>query len=241
MIVEAVWLCKIRNCGGPPLRLNTLATSSERFPILLFRNTLCTFNSCSSNMSVPNAAVPRTFRCFIHSRTQLERCMFSTTRRGFASSAITKEEVATESTKASPPLAPALVSTQRDENWPLRSGLPPIGSRRRRAALRDSPNLPFEQLPYQCFQEARKVLAADREEKLKQIELQRARIARLLQQDATVSGGEFEKQRRLTSMRKHLEELKILADINDPAIRKRFQDGEGTTQVPRIYLVTCRI
>jgi len=109
----------------------------------------------------------------------------------------------------------------------MRSGIKPIGSRRRRAALQGSTNIPFEQLPYQCFQEARKILQADREEKLQQIEVERARIARLQAQDPAVSGGETEKHRRLRSMRKYLEELKILADINDPVIKKRFEDGEG--------------
>lgn len=31
---------------------------------------------------------------------------------------------------------------------------------------------------------------------------------------------------RLIAMQKYLEELKILADINDPMIKKRFEDGE---------------
>lgn len=62
---------------------------------------------------------------------------------------------------------------------------------------------------------------------MQQIEIERGRIARLQAQDPAVSGGEIEKDRRLTSMRKYLEELKIFADINDPAIKKRFEDGEG--------------
>lgn len=138
-----------------------------------------------------------------------------------------KEEASLQSTPSASPLDPALVSTRKEERQLMRSGIRPIGSRRRRAALQDSANMPFEQLPYQCFQEARKLLGADREEKLQQIEIERARIARLQAQDPAGSGGEMEKNRRLTSMRKYLEELKILADINDPAIKKRFEDGEG--------------
>lgn len=103
----------------------------------------------------------------------------------------------------------------------------PIGSRRRRAALKSSANIPFEQLPYQCFQEARKVLQADREEKLEMIAKERLRIKRLEAQDASISGGESQKQTRLDSLRRHLEYLKIQADINDPLIKKRFEDGEG--------------
>jgi large subunit ribosomal protein L35 len=109
----------------------------------------------------------------------------------------------------------------------MRMGIKPIGSRRRRAALQDSMNIPFERLPYQCFQEARKILLADREEKLKEIEVTRARIARLREQDATISGGEKEKQTRLKSMTDRLEKLKILADVNDPVVKKRYEDGEG--------------
>lgn len=110
----------------------------------------------------------------------------------------------------------------------MKGGIIPIGSRRRRAALKSSDNIPFEQLPYQCFQEARKVLAADREEKLKLIATERLRISNLVATDATnVRGGEATKQKRLESMRRHLEYLKIQADINDPMIKKRFEDGEG--------------
>ena len=111
----------------------------------------------------------------------------------------------------------------------MKTGVIPIGSRRRRAALKSSDNIPFEQLPYHCFQEARKVLLADREEKLKMIATERLRISYLLAQDASnTAEGELRKQTRLDSMRQHLEYLKIQADINDPLIKKRFEDGEGT-------------
>ena len=111
----------------------------------------------------------------------------------------------------------------------MKSGITPIGSRRRRAALKFSDNIPFEKLPYQCFQEALKVLKADREEKVKAIEKERLRISNLMALDSSaVSGGEIQKQTRLESMRRHLEYLKIQADINDPLIKKRFEDGEGT-------------
>jgi large subunit ribosomal protein L35 len=109
----------------------------------------------------------------------------------------------------------------------MREGTPPIGSRRRRAALRTSDNIPFEQLPYQCFQEARKVLLEDRQEKLKAIEVERARLARLRERDAAEMGGEHRKQVRIRSTEKYLEKLKILADINDPIVKKRFEDGLG--------------
>ena len=97
--------------------------------------------------------------------------------------------------------------------------------------------LPFEQLPYQCFQEARALLQADREEKLQKIGVQRARIVQLQAEDAAKSGGEPAKGRRLKSMRKELERLKILADINDPIIKKRFEDNQGESG-PRDQQVT---
>jgi large subunit ribosomal protein L35 len=135
---------------------------------------------------------------------------------------------ATAPTDSAVPYNPLTVTSIKGERALMRSGVNPIGSRRRRAALKTSDNIPFEQLPYQCFQEARKVLQADREEKLKAIALERARIAKLLAKDAsTIKGGEAHKQVQISSMRRHLERLKILADINDPLIKKRFEDGEG--------------
>lgn len=40
-------------------------------------------------------------------------------------------------------------------------------------------------------------------------------------------GGEASKKGKLIAMQKYLEELKILADINDPVVKKRFEDGMG--------------
>ncbi|KAL8930674.1 MAG: hypothetical protein Q9208_000545 [Pyrenodesmia sp. 3 TL-2023] len=139
--------------------------------------------------------------------------------------------------EALPPLGvldPNIVSSPRLERKLVRTtGQQPIGSRRRRAALQNSKNIPFEQLPYQCFQEARKLLLADREEKLKQIEEERRRIAKVKAVTATQYGGEYVKKGRIVRMQKHLEKLKILADINDPVIKKRFEDGEGTGDMNR--------
>lgn len=110
----------------------------------------------------------------------------------------------------------------------METGKMPIGSRRRRVAIRTTDNIPFEQLPYQAFQEARRVLAADREEKLAQIKLELDKIAWLEKKDATeVKGGQKMKDIRLASLRRHVERLKILADVNDPLVKKRFEDGLG--------------
>lgn len=120
----------------------------------------------------------------------------------------------------------------------MRQGTFPIGSRRRRAALQSSNNIPFEQLPYQCFQEARKVLLADRAEKLEQIEMMRQRIARLEALSSEEAGGEQSQKSRLRAMQLHLERLKIHADINDPLVKRKFEDGQGNSQnLPRKPLV----
>ena len=113
----------------------------------------------------------------------------------------------------------------------MKQGTEPIGSRRRRAAVRQSPNIPFEQLPYHCFQEARKVLAEERAEKLEELEKTSVEIAKLEKRSAKVyRAGELFKQKRLESLRSHLEYLKIQADVNDPAVKRKFEDGLGKPQ-----------
>ncbi|KAJ9139477.1 Ribosomal protein YmL35 [Pleurostoma richardsiae] len=115
----------------------------------------------------------------------------------------------------------------------MRKGVMPVGSRRRRAAVRTSANVPFEQLPYQCFQEARKVLQADREEKLAKIREELDKIRRLEATDASkFRDGEYHKQKKLGSLRRYVEELKILADINDPLVKRKFEDGLGDMTKP---------
>lgn len=165
----------------------------------------------------------------------LARCLQNTSSlylsarsiRTFTSSTTFNAEAAAQEAAAPSGLDPETVVRPENERKLMRQGIMPIGSRRRRAALKSSANIPFEQLPYQCFQEARKVLQADREEKLEMIAKERLRIKRLEAQDASISGGESQKQTRLDSLRRHLEYLKIQADINDPLIKKRFEDGEG--------------
>ncbi|KAK5663117.1 hypothetical protein OQA88_6534 [Cercophora sp. LCS_1] len=110
---------------------------------------------------------------------------------------------------------------------------PIMGSRRRRAALATSYNIPFEQMPYQCFQEARKILNQDRQEKIAQILAEEQKIKRLEATDAsTFRGVEPYKRKRLDSLRKYVEELKILADINDPLVKRKFEDGQGDMNKP---------
>lgn len=157
--------------------------------------------------------------------------------RNFTSSAKNPEEaslqVDSSTATTTKTYDPSTTSTRKGVRELLKRGIQPIGSRRRRAALSSSPNIPFEQLPYQCFQEARKILQADREEKLQQIETERGRITRFQARDASeFKGGEQEKLTKLDTMQKQVERLKILADINDPLIKRRFEDGMGDMNKP---------
>lgn len=126
-------------------------------------------------------------------------------------------------------LNPNSVSTVSEEQRLIKHrNLFPVGSRRRRAAIASkTSDIPFEQLPYQCFQEARNLLLQDREEKVKAIEKMRKRIAHVEGLSVEAAGGEPHRQHRLFSMRKELEYLKIQADINDPLVKKKFEDGLG--------------
>lgn len=110
----------------------------------------------------------------------------------------------------------------------LKKGINPIGSRRRRAAVRQTLNIPFEQLPYHCFQMARQMLAEDRAEKLEEIKkaYQYLRNVEAMPVE-TYKGGLPFKNKKLASLRRHLEYLKIQADINDPAVKRKFEDGFG--------------
>lgn len=153
------------------------------------------------------------------------------TARPFSSTIIAREDAQTEATKQafykSPD--PNLVTSPRLERRLVRTGSAPVGSRRRRAALQNSPNIPFEKLPYQCFQEARQILTADRDQKLKEIDVERARLTRLRETEPANAEGEALKQTRMRSMEKRIERLKIYADINDPVVKRRFEDGLGMT------------
>lgn len=178
-------------------------------------------------MSCTQKAVRPLARCLRQAQSTYESTRIV---RNFTVTARNGEEAGLESTSTYKPVFdPTTVTSKRGEKALMKTSLKPVGSRRLRAALQQSDNIPFEQLPYQCFQEARKVLIADREEKLKAIELERSRIARVDAMDVSeFKNGELQKRNKLDSMRRHLEWLKIQADINDPMIKKRFEDGEGT-------------
>lgn len=179
----------------------------------------------------PSAALLRSLRALT--------CDTSTAVRSYSTTPTVRQEA--EAAAQTAP-NPETVATYREE-WELtKAGTPPIGSRRRRLAIQQTSSIPFDALPYQCFQEARQILIQDRAEKLKQIETERGRIQRLRDTDSSlVNGGEAQKEKRLKGMEAHLEKLKIYADINDPNVKRRFEDGQGWYCVPDIYIHTdCR-
>ncbi|KAH6988050.1 phosphatidylethanolamine-binding protein [Ilyonectria sp. MPI-CAGE-AT-0026] len=160
--------------------------------------------------------------------------------RPFTSAAARAADVPPQAETASTPpaavnpldLDPNTVLPEFEEQL-VKAGKMPIGSRRRRVAMRTTTDIPFEHLPYQAFQDARKILAADREQKLAQITQTLNKISLLEKKDvAEVKGGLERKNIKLASLRRHADELKILADVNDPIVKKRYEDGLGDMNKP---------
>ncbi|KAM0223999.1 hypothetical protein ACHAQD_002362 [Fusarium lateritium] len=153
--------------------------------------------------------------------------------RPFTSAAIRRTPADTQTpTPSDADLDPNTVLPEFEERL-MKSGKMPIGSRRRRLAIRNTGDLPFEHLPYQAFQEARKILAVDREEKLGNISKELEKISRLeATKPGDFNGGQKMKDVKLKSLRKHVEQLKIYADANDPVVKKRFEDGTGDMNKP---------
>lgn len=168
--------------------------------------------------------------------------------RTFSTSGLRASETSTTTTAQEPSttstpgplldLDPHTVPRELEQDL-MDQGMMPVGSRRRREAIRTTGSLPFEQLPYQAFQEARKILAADRAAKVASLQATVDKMAALEARDAAaVAGGETMKQIRLKSLRKEAHRLTILADINDPLVKRRFEDGLGTGFIytsPYIY------
>lgn len=131
-------------------------------------------------------------------------------------------------------LNPELVSLRAEERELFKATRQhPIASRRRRAVLKQMQGsaVPFEHLPYQCFQEARKVLLEDRQEKLEEIRRTREKITRITAQDVPPQ-DEDRREQRLHDLRRTLGSQKILADVNDPLTKKKFEDGMGKVACP---------
>ena len=61
--------------------------------------------------------------------------------------------------------------------------------------------------------------------------MQRERIEKLKAKNVAPQ-DEAHREKQLRSMRTRLEEQKIFADINDPVVKKKFEDGDGTYTAP---------
>ncbi|KAL7271262.1 mitochondrial 54S ribosomal protein YmL35 [Rhizina undulata] len=78
----------------------------------------------------------------------------------------------------------------------------------------------IESMPFQTFQLALDVIRKDREEKLEQIKVQRERLQNVLKYT-----GAKPTDKRVVSMVKYLEDLKVKADINNPRVKYNFDNG----------------
>lgn len=175
----------------------------------------------------------RCLQCTRHDRTSLPVRTFTTSRPALleTTTTTTSEPVSAESppppATPSAALNPELVSKPVQERRLFEeTGQLPVASRRRRHMLKQAQNIPFEQLPFQCFQEARKVLQEDRKQKLDEIALQRERIE-ILKNKTVAPEEEPLRIHRIQSMRERMEYSKILADINDPIVKRTFEDKQG--------------
>ncbi|CAK3979178.1 Hypothetical predicted protein [Lecanosticta acicola] len=174
-------------------------------------------------------------RCTRHDRISLPIRAFSNTPAAREEQTVSEAQPAPAASSAPKKklLDPETVSSPRKERKLVREQHRlPIGSRRRRAALATSQNIPFTELPYQCFQEARQYLLQDRQRKLEEIAIQRTRIAKLQDKVVVDEREQQKKEHSLKTMRQRLEHTKILADINDPLVKKRFEDGLADMNKP---------
>lgn len=59
----------------------------------------------------------------------------------------------------------------------------------------------------------------------------RVKIAKVVAMDDAACGGTAKKTISVDSMKKELVRLKVMADINDPMVKKKFEDGEGMQHI----------
>lgn len=151
-------------------------------------------------------------------------------RRAFSQQSMLREEPERRADPAADAmlLDPRTVHTFKQEKQLKRfRKLLPIGSRRRRIAIASTDNVPFSQLPYQCFQEARMVLAEQRRDILDQVAAQQERIAAQAKRVPDTPEKEQAMRNRIAGMEAKVRELRVEADIHDPMIKKTFEDGHG--------------
>ena len=170
----------------------------------------------------------RCMQCTKHDRISLPIRTFTTSRPALLETTTTSEPASADAPPPSTPtLNPELVSKPAQERRLIEeTGQQPFASRRRRHMLKQTQNIPFEQLPFQCFQEARKILQEDRTQKLQEIQTQRERIQKLSEKSVPPE-QEGHREQRLRSMRERLEYSKILADINDPMVKTTVEYKQG--------------
>ncbi|KAA8901688.1 phosphatidylethanolamine-binding protein [Sphaerosporella brunnea] len=77
----------------------------------------------------------------------------------------------------------------------------------------------IERMPFQTYQYALEIIRKDRLKKFKEIELERQRIA------GHLASGFKPDDREIKSMKKHLEYLRVQADINNPRVKYNFDRG----------------
>ena len=121
---------------------------------------------------------------------------------------------------------PVLVTSPKLEKSLLKSGISPIGSRRRRAALQNSQISRLNSYRTNVSRKPGRFCLLTGRRSWKELR-GKERIAKLRKAPAEEAGGERPKQSRLKTFENDLERLKILADVNDPLVKKGFEDGQG--------------
>lgn len=222
------WENGLFRADTPKFKWAPLAPMSN-YRLVAFRRAFSSFESHNHITVEPDAK--KMSRCQAVARPLARQLRQSCAVRPFTTAAPRAAEAQEQAAASREPSALDLDPTTvlpEFEAQLIKAGKMPIGSRRRRMAMRTTQNIPFEQLPYQAFQEARKILAADREDKLAKIKAELDKIAKLEAKDAAdVKGGQKMKDVKLASLRREVERLKLLADANDPLVKKRFEDGLG--------------
>ncbi|KAI5811082.1 phosphatidylethanolamine-binding protein [Peziza echinospora] len=81
----------------------------------------------------------------------------------------------------------------------------------------------IEKMPFQTYQLALEVIAKDREQKIKEIALEKQRLALAIEKEKG--------PRVVSSLQRHIERLKVLVDINNPRVKYNFDnDIAGPTK-----------
>ena len=85
-------------------------------------------------------------------------------------------------------------------------------------------------MPFQTYQLAMDYIRKDREEKDRLVSLQRWKIDKALKKPEMTS-----ERREIKSRVRHLEYLKIQADINNPKVKYNFDQGISTSPADELW------